>query len=326
MAQAQLGVDIGNRAVHLVVWDGKQMKKSITEPLPEGLVREGRVVSAAAMTEFFKGARKHHRLPAGRVSLVLHTHECFCRRFDVPAMTHSQLKVNLSYEFRDFITQEKEKYTYDYAVLGRIEAEEGTKLDLIAAAVAKETVGEYDDILRRAGFRLRVAVPEEIAYINLFRRFPGEGIPGSVCVLDLGHAAVSIHMFQDGLHQSDRTLDYGCAALDQAIAEQFNVAPYVACTYRESNFEGCQDIPACREVYSHIALEVLKAVNYYNYSNAERPVEQIVCWGGGAQIAPLVETLRETLPAPVESWEKLLPGLKQEPSSLLALGAALQKG
>ena len=324
MSQAQLGVDIGNRAVHLVLWDGKQIKKSITEPLPEGLVRDGHIVSNAAMAEFFKTIRKQYHIPSGHVSLVLHSGECFCRRFDVPAMTHSQLKVNLSYEFRDFITQEKEKYFYDYAVLNQMD--DGAKLDLMAAAVAKETIASYDEMLRKAGFRLRVAIPEEVAYTNLFDRFKSEETQGSACLLDLGHAAVSIHMLRDGRHQSGRNLDYGCAALDQVISEQLNVAPYVACTYRESNYEDCQNLEGCKDVYSHIALEVLKAVNYYNYSNAEQPVEFICCWGGGLKIAPLLDALRETLSVPVDSWEKLLPGLNQDPSSLLALGAALQKG
>lgn len=323
MSKAQLGVDIGNRAVHVVLWDGKQIKKSVTEPLPEGLVRDGHIISAAAMTEFFKALRKNHHLPGGQVSLVLHSNECFCRRFDVPAMSHSQLKVNLSYEFRDFITQEKEKYFYDYAVLQTLE--EGAKLDLMAAAVAKETVAGYDDMLRRAGFRLRVAIPEEMAYTNLVGRFQGEEKGGSSCLLDLGHAAVSLHMFRDGRHQSGRNLDYGCAALDDVIAEHFHVAPYVACTYRETNYEGCQDLEACKDIYSRMALEVLKAVNYYNYSNAEQPVEWICCWGGGLHIPALMDTLRETLPVPVEGWQALLPGLDQDPASLLALGAALQK-
>lgn len=323
MSKAQLGVDIGNRAVHLVLWDGRQVKKSVAEPLPEGLVRDGRIISAAAMTEFFKKLRRDHRLPGDNVSLVLHSGECFCRRFDVPAMSHSQLKVNLSYEFRDFITQEKEKYFYDYAVLQQLE--EGTKLELMAAAVAKETIAAYEDLLRRAGLRLRVAIPEEMAYTNLFERFKSESAQGSVCLMDLGHAAISIHMFKDGHHQSGRNLDYGCSALDDAIAEHFQVAPYVACTYRESNYEECQDLQACKDIYDHMALEVLKAVNYYNYSNAEQPVESIYCWGGGRKLEPLLETLRATLSVPVEGWETLLSGLDQEPASLLALGAALQK-
>lgn len=323
MSKAQLGVDIGNRAVHIDVWDGKRLRATVTEPLPEGLVRDGRIISTAAMTEFFKALRKNHRLPNGHVSLVLHSGECFCRRFDVPAMSHSQLKVNLSYEFRDFITQEKDKYFYDYAVLGQME--EGAKLDLMAAAVAKETIAAYDDLLRRTGFRLRVAIPEEVAYTNLFERFKGESTQGSICLLDLGHSALSIHMLRDGQHQSGRNLDYGCAALDDAIAEHFHVAPYVACTYRETNYEGCQELEACKDIYGRMALEVLKAVNYYNYSNAEQPVESICCWGGGRKLQPLVDTLASTLSVPVKGLEELLPELNQEPASLLSLGAALQK-
>lgn len=323
MSKAQLGIDIGNRAVHVVLWDGKQLKRAISEPLPEGLVRDGRIVSAAAMAEFFKSLRKNHRLGGGQASLVLHSNECFCRRFDVPAMSHNQLKVNISYEFRDFITQEKEKYFYDYAVLQQLE--DGAKLDLMAAAVAKETIASYEDLLHRSGFRLQVAVPEEVAYTNLFNHFVKESDQGSVCLLDLGHAAIGLHMFRGGLYQTGRSLDYGCSALDDVIAEHFHVAPYVACTYRETNYEGCQDLEVCKEVYGHIALEVLKAVNYYNYSNAEQPIETICCWGGGQKLQPLMDTLADTLSVPVKGWEELLGDLGQDPVSLLALGAALQK-
>lgn len=324
MARGQLGIDIGSRALHLVAWDGKYIRKPVVETLPEGLVRDGRIVSPPAMADLLKSVRKANHLGGGQASLVLHSNECFCRRIDVPAMTHQQLKVNLSYEFRDFITQEKDKYFYDYAVLGT--AEEGAKLDVMAAAVTKETIALYDDMLRKAGLKLKVAVPEEIAYINLLNHFPSEqASQGSCCLLDLGHAAISLHMLKNGQHQSGRNLDYGCAALDDVIAEHYHVAPYVACGYRESNYEDCQNLPECKEIYGHMALEVLKAVNYYNYSNAEQPIEWICCWGGGLAMEPLLETLRSTLTVPVEGWEALLPGLGQDPVSLLALGAALQK-
>lgn len=325
MSHAQLGIDIGNRSLHLVEWDGKSVRGRVTEPLPEGLVKEGRIVSPAVMAEFLKNVRKQSKLHTKEVSLVLHSAECFCRRFDVPAMTHQQLKVNLSYEFRDFITQEKDKYTYDYAVLDRLD--DGQRLDLIAAAALKETISTYEDMLHKAGFKLKVAVPEEVGYVNVLSRFGSEEAKtGSCCILDLGHAAVNIHMFREGRHQSGRSLDYGCAALDNAIAEHFSVAPYLACGYRETNYQNCQELEQCREIYNFIALEVLKAVNYYNYSNAETPIEWVCCWGGGVNIPLLVQALEETLSVPVKGWDALLPGLGQDPGSLPALGAALQRG
>lgn len=325
MGQLQLGVDIGNRSVHMVEWDGKKVRQTVAEPLPEGLVKEGRIVSPAAMADFLKSMKKSCKLHGKEASLALHSAECFCRRFDVPAMTHQQLKVNLSYEFRDFITQEKEKYFYDYAVLG--ELEEGKRLDLMAAATAKETIAMYEDILHKAGLKLKVAIPDEVAYVNVLQKFGGDQAQeGSCCILDLGHAAVNIHMLRQGRHQSGRGLDYGCAALDEVIAEHFSVAPYLACGYRETNYQNCQYLDRCQEIYNFIALEVLKAVNYYNYSNAEHPVEEICCRGGGVNIQPLMEALENTLSVPIKGWQTLLPGLEQEPSSLLALGAALQRG
>lgn len=325
MAQVQLGVDIGNRSVHIVEWDGKKARCPAARPLPEGLVREGRIVSGETMVEFLKSVKREEHIHGKEVSLVLHSNECFCRRFDVPTMTHQQLKVNLSYEFRDFITQEKEKYFYDYAVIDQLD--EGKRLDLMAAAVAKETIAAYEEILHKVGWKLKVAIPEEIAFVNLIGHFSSdETRKGSYCIVDLGHQAVNLHMLRDGHYHSGRSLDYGCAALDDVIAESFSVAPYLACGYRETNYQDCQTLPKCQEIYNFIALEVLKAVNYYNYSNAEQPVEQICCWGGGWNIRPLVEALESTVSVPVKGWDALLPDLGTEPSSLSALGAALQRG
>ena len=324
MAQSQLGIDIGNRSVHLVEWDGKRARCPAAQPLPEGLVKDGRVVSGSAMAEFLKSVKKSARIRAKEVSLVLNPNECYCRSFDVPAMTHQQLKVNLSYEFRDFITQEKDKYFYDYAVMDTLD--DGARLALMAAAVEKETIATYEDIFHKVGWKLKVAIPDEMAFVNLMNRFKDSAAhQGSVCVLDLGHQAVGMYMLRDGQHHSGRNLDYGCAALDSAIAEHFSVDPYIACGYRETNYQDCQNLDKCQETYNFIALEVLKAVNYYNYSNAEQPIENVCCWGGGAKIQPLMAAIESTLSLPVKGWEALVPGLGEEPSSITALGAALQR-
>lgn len=284
MAQARLGIDIGSRAVHLVSWDGKGLKQSITQPLPQGAEQD-----AATLAELLKALRERHRLPRGPVSLVLPAHACVCRRLRVRAMTHRQLKVNLPYELRDFLPQAGE-YVCDYAVLGLT----GEELELLAAAAPKETVAACGDMFRRAGFRLGWAIPEAVAYTNL-RALSGPAAQGSVCLLDLGDAAVRIHLLRDGAHHSDRTLDFRCADLDG-------------------------------ETCARIALEVRKAVNYYNAESARRPVEWVCCWGAGAEFAPLREALESALSVPAAGWERLLPTLDRPPASLLALGAALQRG
>ena len=84
-------------------------------------------------------------------------------------MTDGQLLYNLPFEFKDYLTQEKNKYYFDYAVQDTVKDEEGNvkELQLFVCATLKSTVEEYRAMLRRAGFNLKVAMPEECAYAAL---------------------------------------------------------------------------------------------------------------------------------------------------------------
>ena len=77
--------------------------------------------------------------------------------FRMPAMTEQQLFYNLPYEFRDFLTEEKSKYFFDYAVRCIVNDETGhpKEMELFACAILKTTVEGYRAMLHRAGFRLR---------------------------------------------------------------------------------------------------------------------------------------------------------------------------
>ena len=40
-----------------------------------------------------------------------------CWRFELPLMTEEQLRLNLPYEFHDYIGNEMDKYVFDYAMI-----------------------------------------------------------------------------------------------------------------------------------------------------------------------------------------------------------------
>ena len=60
-------------------------------------------------------------------------------------MTDGQLLYNLPFEFKDYLTQEKNKYYFDYAVQDTVKDEEGNvkELQLFVCATLKSTVEEY---------------------------------------------------------------------------------------------------------------------------------------------------------------------------------------
>ena len=90
--------------------------------------------------------------------------EVFTRELVMPAMTEQQLLYNLPYEFRDYLTEEKNKYFFDYSMREVLRDESGqpTEMNLLACATLKGTVESYRTMLRRAGFRLRVLTPQRV--------------------------------------------------------------------------------------------------------------------------------------------------------------------
>lgn len=321
------GFEIGSWNIHVAIYENGDITQVITEPLPEGLVREGQILSFETLSDLMREMRRQHHIRVKDAALVLPPAVCYCRRFTTAVMTEEQLKFNLPYEFHEYITGAKEDYFYDYALVKHDEASDGEGLDLMAAAVRKQVIADYVSAFRRSGFRLRTAIPDELALINLAR--DGGDTGHSHCILDLGHSAVRLYMFDGDRFESLHMLDYGLSALDQVIAEEFNVERHIAVTYRETDHEGCLSLPRCRDLYNAIAVEVLKAANFQRFFYGGQELQHIHCCGGGTLNPKLLAALHETLNLPLLNMSEFWPDLPEDLAGDAALaasavGAALQ--
>ena len=79
-----IGVEIGSNTLKMAVVSGGQVKKMAVKAMPEDLVREGRLTSANAMTQFLKDMMKENGIRGGSCALVLPSHRprspCFHAR------------------------------------------------------------------------------------------------------------------------------------------------------------------------------------------------------------------------------------------------------
>lgn len=333
MAKTCVGIDIGTSEIKFAVVSGGKVQRVAVRSMPDNLLREGRIISPETMADFMKETAKEEKINAKSAAVILPSAVAFTRRITLPMMTHDQLVLNLPYEFRDYITQEKDKYFYDYAVIGRRldeETGEAIELDIIAAATLKETIQDYSWIVRRAGFKLEVAVPEEIAYMNIIRdferRYPQEKTR-EYAFIDIGHTGTRLQIFNGIAHEATRVMEMGAALLDDVIAERYNVDEHIASAYKHANNNGELMLEGCQNVYSAIGVEIVRALNFYNFNNPTSELSEVFLCGGGAQIAPLVDLLRSELDKNVYTVNELLPeSAKQfENSALcqLAIGITL---
>lgn len=335
MSNTYLGMDIGSSSVKMAVVQDRKIQRLLASPLPENLVREGHITSLEAMAEELREMIRREHIRVKNVCLSLPAEDTFVRRITVPQMTAEQLKLNLPYEFHDFIQKDKDLYFYDYAVIETRAGEDGQSgsMDLLAAAASKKNISNARAMLRKAGLKLTCAEPECLTYRNLIRvyeeRKPGNH-PAEYCIADMGHESIRIHMFRGGMYDTTREIEYGGASIDALIADTESVDPHVAASYKVSNYEGAQEIPECRDLYNRIAVEILRAVNFYGFNTPDANLRDIYFCGGLAKVTALMNAIRSAVELNVHPIEELLPQLEHpEDAEFLtfcpaAVGAAME--
>ena len=332
MAKKYLGIDVGYDSVKLALVKKGKVLKTAVETLPVNLMKEGRITSVESMGELLRNSMKKNRINAAQAAVVLSGENTYLRTTTMPQMNAEQLAYNIPYEFNDYITDELKNYVFDYAMLavtdGKPSAEEeeleeeagaggvsavsgGASMTLLAAAAPVSLLDEYRDSLRKAGLKLAKAAPVECAYINLIRDYQtrtGAGPDQEYCILDLGYQAIRMYMFRGDRHMVTRLLEIGLSSLDDVVADALEVDVHLAHTYILTNYEGVQQKDFCVNAFNNIAVELMRALNFYRFSNPDSTLRDVWLCGGGSMIAALREALASTLDMQIHPGDELIPG------------------
>ena len=352
MAKSCLGIDIGKDQMKLVLMKGENIVKTASVQMPEGLLKDGRIVSVETTGELIRKTMKENKIRCKEAAVVVSSGICFLRNVTMPEMTAEQLVYNLPYEFRDYITDELKKYVFDYSWGSGEEMPKGKKLkkaskkkeekpeeeenqkrnemELLAAAAPLEVMEDLRLMTRKAGLKLTFAAPEVSACENLlhYKLRNEQDKDKEYGILDLGSTSSRLFIFKGDRHQVTRVIERGMEQVEELLADNFHIDIHLAHTWLLANHEDCIHSEVCQDAFSQISVELMRALNFYQFSNPESRLEDIYICGGGASIATMRQSLEENLDVKIHEAGELLErmnGSGDETSSLwmLAAGTAL---
>ena len=170
-------------------------------------------------------------------------------------------------------------------------------MELLAVAAPTALISESRDMVRKAGLKLMKAAPGVCGFIGLIRSMQNSYRPasGEYCILDLGYQAIRMYMFKGDRHEVTRALEFGLSRIDDALADAYNVDVHLAHTYLLTNYEDCQSKEVCLNAFNNIAVELMRALNFYRFSNPESELADIWLCGGGAAISSLTAAIEAGL-------------------------------
>ena len=300
--------------------------------VPENLIKEGLIQVPHMVSDFLKDLRAQYKLPATECGIVVPDELVVCRNLTLPAMTVDQLKVNLPFEFTDYISDEPQKYVYDYALKEMIYDEDGNpkEMNLTGAVMSKESVDTYVRIFKNAGFNLKVLIPQEIAMTNVMRDAVEKGrieADKEYCIVNLGHRTTQVFIFKGDMLVVLRNIHLGSGSIDKVISEHESVDEFVARTYKNKNFNNVLDQEYVHEQYVRIAVEIMKVINFYRFNNRNSELEDMYFIGGGSNLKGFCETIAEINELNHKSTMDILPPEVEDKidlSGLCAIGVMLQ--
>ena len=331
MKKINLTFDMGESHIKIAKREKDKIVVHVVQ-MPENLFKDGQMLAPHLVSDFIKDLRGQYKLPKGECGLVVPDELVVCRNLTLPAMSEEQLKINLPFEFTDYISDEPQKYVYDYALKEMIYDEEGQpkEMSLTAAVMSKESVDTYVRMLRNAGFNLRVIIPQEIAMTNVMRNAVEKGriAPDKeYCIINLGLKTTQVFVFKGETLVVLRNIHIGSNEIDKVIAENENVDAFVARTYKNSNYNNILDKEYVHEQYLRIAVEIRKVINFYRFNNRSSELEDMYIVGGGSGLKGLCEMIAENNELTSCSAMDFLPPAVEEGidlSGLNAIGVMLQ--
>jgi len=322
---AKVSFDIGSSSLKVAVLQGGNKIRAEEVRLPENMVDTsgGGITLPHAFAQFLKQTRKELSLPRGPAALVLPPSQVICRLVTMPQMTTEQLMMNLPYEFSDFIQGVSDQYHCDYAVCAPAEGDDGSQgIPMMAAAAAKQTLAEYTQMFHQAGFKLKTVLPQEMALIQLVQA-RGAGAE-EFCFVDLGHQFTRVTVIWRDRVQATRQIAIGGRNLDLAVSEELGVDAFLSNSYKATNFQNVLELPAVATICDRIAVELLKVINFYQFTYRNSSLAGIYLVGGGAALPLLRQSIEDTVGLPLLDPADLLPETGENAASaVFAAGAAM---
>jgi type IV pilus assembly protein PilM len=311
MAKKKLmGIEIGNYRMKIALCNNGVIENYVNVQVPDNMVRDDEIVSWEAMADFIKETVAENGLSCKNAAIALPDKLTYIAHINMPLMTIDQLRVNLPFEFHDYITEDVDKYYYDYSVINIDRDEETGKgnMDLMGVAVSKDTIEKYKTMCRRAGLRATLIAPEIAAFRNIIKDY--EEVNGitekrDYAILDIGHRTIKLVFFTKGEFEITRIMEPGCHAIMDSMAEARNVDIHIAQMDAENDPKLFDD-ESLSDLYGQMAVEIMRVMNFYGFNHPDSSLDKIYYCGGGSNIKGLIDAVVETAGYPLVSISELI--------------------
>lgn len=308
------GLDIGFRTIKVMQLDkaGPGYTVSgygITEFDPSA-------VENGVIVDFEKIASKIHELftsgltgeiSTRRVAVSLPASRSYSRIMSLPILPDKDIAEAVRLEAEQYIPVSVDDLYIDFTVINK-----GTKnMEILAVAVPKRIVDSYLSLCKILNLEVVVLETTTGATNRMFHYLDDHRIP--TVLIDFGSVATDVSVY-DRFLAITGTVPSGGDHITAAIERSLHVTPTEALTIKvkyglNASKKQTEIVQAVEPLLEKTIKEVRRMIRYYEErSDQKRHIEQIVTFGGGANVPGLSAYLIDHLRVPVRAcspWDRI---------------------
>jgi len=301
-----IGLDIGSSSVKLV---GLKSKKDrlilqhldMAQLAPETIV-EGAIIDRADLINTIQLLVSLHHLKKKKVAISISGTSVIVKKLTTVYMTDKEFEENLEWEVERILPFDLSEVNVDYQIIHR--DEEKNQLEALVAAVKKETMEEYLNVVSETGLVVRVLDVDALAVGNAFFCRRESKDSETVVLANLGASMINLSITKSGIPKFMRDVALGGEQFTKEIQKRIGVTFKEAEQLKigekkpdESQELMIQDV--LKIARESITSEIIKSINLYRSTIEDAPINRIVISGGTSLMEGLDRHLHDTLNIPV---------------------------
>lgn len=289
------GIEIDSSEVRAVEVGGSYGLPSLLSagrvPLPEGAVKDGRVIKSDVVGEALSRLWAESGIKAGDVILGVSNQDVLMRFAFFPKVPPDKLDNMVKFQAQEFLPIPVSEVELDYMVLGEVSGERSPMLHVLLVAARKPMLNEFIGALDAAGLN---AVDIDASNLALMRLLPEADYSRTVAMVNIYGKMSGIMMLSKGIPGLARI------AVINTASKGSLVNPAEAETYSQS-------AASSEEVVNHDSLigELKSSLGYFQNQMHYPAVEKILLCGNAGREAGLVEKMQANIDLKVELIDPL---------------------
>jgi type IV pilus assembly protein PilM len=277
-------------------------------PIATGAISEGEIVRKDDVVDAIKKAVKAagpQRIKTKKVICSLPETKAFLRIISIPEMNIDEVHEAVKWEMEANIPLPLDQVYYDWQILEESLTGEKNKLNLIVVAIAKVTVDNTIDVLKKAGLDPVGLEIESIAQARSL--LDKKDDKSTTLIVDIGDRRTSFLIAKGGVPVFTSSIPLSGQSLTDVISKGMNVsfdeAEKIKITQGiGSDYKSDALFRFVQPVLENLSLEMERSMDFYlSGLGYTKTIDKILLCGGGANTKGMLPYLSKKMGRTIES-------------------------